>query len=47
MVMVGGGSLGVGKGFGGWLVLVFLGVRVVFLGAGSLDFWEWTYIELS
>ena len=47
VVGVGGGGLGVRNGFGGWLVFVFLGVRVVLLGAESLDFREWTYIELS
>jgi hypothetical protein len=47
MAGVGGGGLRVGKGFGGGLVFVFLRVRVVLLGALSLDFREWTNIELS
>lgn len=47
MARVGGGGLGIGKGFGGGLVFVFLCVRVVLLGALSLDFREWTNIELS
>lgn len=47
MAGVGGGGLRVGKGFMRWLVFVFLRVRVVLLGALSLDFREWTNIELS
>lgn len=38
MAGVGGGGLRVGKGFMRWLVFVFLRVRVVLLGALSLDF---------
>lgn len=47
MARVGGGGLGVRKGFRRGLVFVFLRVMVVLLDALSLDFREWTYIELS